>query len=359
MPTLYLTEQYSTVKKNGDCIVVQPPTWTRGKEKAVGAGVDASLLETPVKTEAAAKVEVPLVKIDHVVVMGNITMTAPALYTLLENGISICYLSAHGRYMGQLDPEFSKNAPLRIAQHQAHNDPTRRVALARACVSGKLRNMRAVLLRAARTRSEQDAALGAAAAILKESQRRAEQATTVPELLGHEGTGAAAYFGVFGSLLREGWVFTGRVRRPPTDPVNALLSFGYALLTSQISAAVQLVGLDPFVGYLHVVRYGRPALALDLIEEFRAPIVDSVVLTVINNRILSPDDFTSELGAVTLMESGRRTYVQRFEERLTSEIVHPIFGYKATYRRCLELQVRLLAKTLTGEIEVYPPFVVR
>jgi CRISPR-associated protein Cas1 len=357
MPTLYLTEQYSTVKKNGDCIVVQPPAWTRDKGKATGA--DEAHTETPAKAAGLAKVGVPLVKIDHVVVMGNVTMTAPALYMLLENDISVCYLSAHGRYLGQLDPAFSKNAPLRIAQHQAHNDPARRVALARACVDGKLRNMRALLLRAARTRTARDADLGAAAAVLKESQRRAAQAANVPELLGHEGTGSAGYFGVFGSLLREGWEFKGRVRRPPTDPVNALLSFGYALLTSQVSAAVQLVGLDPFVGYLHVARYGRPALALDLIEEFRAPIVDSVVLTVINNRILSPDDFTTELGAVSLTESGRRTYLRRFEERLTTEIVHPTFGYKATYRRCLELQVRLLAKTLVGEIEDYPPFVVR
>lgn len=286
-------------------------------------------------------------------------MTAPALYTLLENGVSVCYLSSHGRYIGQLDPEFSKNAPLRIAQHQVHNDPARRLALARTFVSGKMRNMRAVLMRGARTRPGKDAALATAAVVLKENQLRAEQAATVPELLGYEGSGAAAYFGVFGSLLREGWEFTGRVRRPPTDPVNALLSFGYALLTSQISAAVQLVGLDPFVGYLHVARYGRPALALDLIEEFRAPIVDSVALTLINNRILSPNDFVHELGAVTLTERSRRTYLELFEERLASDIVHPVFGYKATYRRCLELQVRLLAKTLTGEIDAYPPFLVR
>ncbi len=250
MSTLYLTEQYSTVKKNGECLVVQAPTWAR---KSTEQG------ET---TSEAQKVEVPLLKVDQVVVMGNVTMTAPALYALLENGISVCYLSSHGRYLGQLDPEFSKNAPLRIAQHQAHNHPQRRVALARAFVTGKLRNMRTQLLQAARTRPNHDVRVAATA--LRDSIRRAEGATTVSEVLGHEGVGSAAYFDAFGQLLRDGWSFEGRVRRPPTDPVNAMLSFGYALLTSQVSAAVQMVGLDPYVGYLHVARYGRPALALDL-----------------------------------------------------------------------------------------------
>ncbi len=345
MSTLYLTEQYSTVKKNGECLVVQAPTWAR---KSTEQG------ET---TSEAQKVEVPLLKVDQVVVMGNVTMTAPALYALLENGISVCYLSSHGRYLGQLDPEFSKNAPLRIAQHQAHNHPQRRVALARAFVIGKLRNMRTQLLRAARTRPNHDVRVAATA--LRDSIRRAEGATTVSEVLGHEGVGSAAYFDAFGQLLRDGWSFEGRVRRPPTDPVNAMLSFGYALLTSQVSAAVQMVGLDPYVGYLHVARYGRPALALDLMEEFRTPVVDSVVLTVINNRVIEPTDFTAELGATRLTDAGRRAFMERFEERLATEIVHPTFGYKATYRRCIELQVRLLAKVLLGEIGSYPAFLVR
>ena len=158
---------------------------------------------------------------------------------------------------------------------------------------------------------------------------------------------------------REQWPFEGRVKRPPTDAVNALLSFGYSLLTNKVASAVQLVGFDHFVGYLHSSFYGRPALALDLVEEFRPIIVDSVVLTLLNHRSLAPNDFVVELGAYRLKDEPRKIFFTQFEERLNEEVIHPLFGYKATYRRCLELQVRLLAKALTGEIDEYPPLLVK
>ena len=150
--------------------------------------------------------------------------------------------------------------------------------------------------------------------------------------------------------------FPGRVHRPPTNPVNSLLSFGYSLLTNKVASAVQLVGFDHFVGYLHSSFYGRPALALDLMEEFRPLIVDSVVITMLNNRMLTPDNFVIELGAYRLKQEKHKILFTKFEERLNEEVHHPIFGYKTTYRRCIELQVRLLAKWLTGEINEYPPF---
>ncbi len=180
-------------------------------------------------------------------------------------------------------------------------------------------------------------------------------------LQGFEGAGAAQYFGAFGNLLRgdPGLRFDTRTRRPPRDPVNALLSYGYTLLLHQCCAALQTVGLDTYVGYLHTSQYSKPALALDLMEEFRTPVVDSVIVTLINNRILVADDFIEEMGAFRLKDKPRRTFLEKFEERLNTEIAHPVFEYKVTYRRCIELQARLLAKALTGEIEAYPPFKVR
>ena len=183
-------------------------------------------------------------------------------------------------------------------------------------------------------------------------------ATLLEAILGIEGAGSAAYFRNFGKLLtnRAQWPFSGRVKRPPTDPVNALLSFGYALLTNKVASAVQLVGFDHFVGYLHSSFYGRPSLALDLMEEFRPLIVDSVVVTLLNNCMLTSADFILELGAYRLKPEKRTVFLTKFEERLNEEVSHPIFGYKTTYRRCIELQVRLLAKWLTAEIDEYPPF---
>jgi CRISP-associated protein Cas1 len=186
------------------------------------------------------------------------------------------------------------------------------------------------------------------------------EGTALGTILGMEGAGSAAYFRCFGKLLSDPrqWPFPGRVKRPPTDPVNSLLSFGYSLLANKVASAVQLVGFDHFVGYLHSSFYGRPALALDIMEGFRPIIVDSVVLTLLNNRMLTPNDFVNELGAYRLKDEQRKVFFTKFEERLNEEVSHPIFGYKATYRRCIELQGRLLAKCVTGEIEEYPPFLV-
>jgi CRISPR-associated protein Cas1 len=187
------------------------------------------------------------------------------------------------------------------------------------------------------------------------------EGTPLETILGIEGAGSAAYFRCFGKLIsnQKQWPFARRIKRPPTDPVNSLLSFGYSLLTNQVASAVQLVGFDHFVGYLHSSFYGRPSLALDLIEEFRPIIVDSIVLTLLNNRMLNPGDFVVELGAYRLKQERRKVFFTKFEERLNEEITHPVFGYKATYRRCIELQARLIAKFLTGEIDQYPPFIVK
>jgi CRISP-associated protein Cas1 len=185
--------------------------------------------------------------------------------------------------------------------------------------------------------------------------------TPLETILGIEGAGSAAYFTCFGKLLSDPrqWPFPGRVKRPPTDPVNALLSFGYSLLTNKVASAVQLVGFDHYVGYLHSSFYGRPSLALDLVEEFRPIIVDSMVLNMLNHRMLTLNDFVIELGAYRLKQEKRTIFFTKFEERLNEEVQHPLFGYTTTYLRCIELQARLLAKHLTGEIDAYPPLRIR
>jgi CRISPR-associated protein Cas1 len=217
--------------------------------------------------------------------------------------------------------------------------------------------MRTLLLRA--NRSLQDDEVAKATVALRNMIAQVPRATSIGSLLGIEGNGSAAYFGVFGRLLRGSMTFTRRRRRPPTDPINSMLSLGYTLLLHQVSAAIQVVGLDPYAGFLHQPRFGRPALALDLMEEFRPIIADSVVLNIVNHKILTEQDFREELGVVQLKPDARKRFYAKFEERLLEELQHPYFGYRTNYRRCMELQVRLLGKWLTNEIPVYIPLSVR
>ena len=346
-----------------DCLLIQVP-----EKRGEGGTVIAP----------AFKKRIPLVKVDDVVVVGEVTMTSSALHMLLEKNIEIHFLGYYGQFKGRLTPGLSKNSLLRMAQHRAHNDLCKRGELARRFVIGKLSNQRTMLQRSNRRQADplfKQEIEQIGGIIRRLSTLSTEVGTTytlatgdtgiegtpIETILGMEGAGSAAYFNCFGNMLsdQQQWAFAGRVKRPPTDPVNALLSYGYALLTSQVASAVQIIGFDQFIGYLHSSVYGRPALALDLMEEFRPIIVDSVVLTLLNNRMLSKDDFYVELGAYRLKNEPRKTVLTRFEERLNEEITHPIFNYKVKYRRCIELQARLLAKYLTGEINEYPPFITR
>ncbi len=361
MPTLYLTEDRSLVRRDTeDCLLIQVPE-QHGKEGA-----------------AAYKRRVPLVKVESVVVMGEVTLTASALHMLLDKNIEIHFLDGIGRSKGHLSPALSKNSLLRLAQHRAHINGQQRYELARRFAIGKLSNQRTMLQRYQRRLT--DPMLSQAIETITASLKRLAtpmtentegptlttgdvgiKGTLIETILGLEGAGSSAYFHCFGRLLvdQETWPFNGRVRRPPTDPVNALLSYGYSILTSHVSSAVQIVGFDPCIGYLHSSTYGRPALALDLMEEFRPLIVDSVVLSILNNRMLTPNDFHCELGAYRLKKEPRKIFLTRLEERLNEEITHPVFGYKAKYRYCIELQARLAAKYLTGETDVYPPLIMR
>ena len=358
MPTLYLTEDYALVRRDGeDSLLVQIPE-RRAKDGAMPS--------------PARKERIPLIKVDEVVVLGEVTLTASAMHLLLERNVEITFLGHYGQFKGRLSPPFSKNAILRMAQYRAHQDMSKRCELARRFVIGKLMNQRTMLQRYQRRQSDAQMkqVIEQMSTLLHQLAALSLDRTAVPQrlasgdnriagtpleaILGMEGAGSAAYFSCFGKLLSDPrqWPFPGRVKRLPTDPVNALL-------TNKVASAVQLVGFDHFVGYLHSSFYGRPSLALDLVEEFRPIIVDSVVLTLLNKRMLTLNDFVVELGAYRLKDEGRKVFFTHFEERLNEEVNHPLFGYKATYRRCLELQARLLGKVLTGEINDYPPFLVK
>lgn len=333
MSTLYITQQDTTLRKTDERLKV-----TR---------------------QGATLLDVPMLKVSQVVLFGRVSVTAATVQALLERQIGVSYLTEHGRYVGRIEPAFSKNIVLRSAQYRAAFAPATVLDLARQMVRGKLSNMRVFLQRA--NRGLDDTAIALAIDSLKETLQGIDRALTIEALRGVEGAGSAAYFGVFNRLIKAAeFAFTTRVRRPPTDPVNALLSFGYALLANDVCSAINTVGFDPYLGYLHAEHYGRPSLALDLMEEFRPLIVDSVVLTCLNKRILGPDDFQVELGNVyRLKDTARRTFLMQYEERKQTEVQHPTFQYKATYQRCFELQARLLAKYLKGEIAAYPPFLSR
>jgi CRISP-associated protein Cas1 len=235
----------------------------------------------------------------------------------------------------------------------------RQVEEPRRMIAGKIRNCR-VLLR--RNGGEAAARTVGQLAILADQAEKAENAAS---LLGIEGTAARLYFGAFPSLLTSadalpGPAFTGlRNRRPPTDAVNCLLSFCYGLLTKELLAACLAVGFDPYIGLFHQPRFGRPALALDLAEEFRPLLADSTVLTLVNNREISASDFLVRAGAVTLTAEGRKTVIRAWERRMTTHVRHPVFAYQVSYRRAAELQARMLAARLTGELPAYQPLVTR
>ncbi|MGL4502596.1 MAG: type I-D CRISPR-associated endonuclease Cas1d [Planktothrix sp.] len=292
------------------------------------------------------KQSVPAQTVEQVVLMGNPQVTGDALTYALELGMPIHYLTSFGKYLGSALPGYSRNGALRLAQYELYRDTERRLELVKAIVSAKIQNQSTLLYR------------HLAETPLKDHKKLVFQKATLDEVRGVEGIAAKDYFAQWSTLLKEPWSFPGRNRRPPTDPVNALLSFGYGLLRVQVTAAVHIVGLDPYIGYLHEVSRGQPAMVLDLMEEFRPLVADSLVLSVLHKREIQPDDFTESLGAYRLSDEGRKRFLQAFERKMNDEFKHPIFDYRCTYRRAIELQARLLGRYLQEEIP-YKPLVLR
>lgn len=285
--------------------------------------------------------------IEQVVLMGNPRITGDALVYALELGMPIHYLSGFGKYLGSALPGHSRNGQLRLAQYQTYCDLEKRLTLVKAIVTAKIHNQSAVLYR----HHQRDHAL-------KQHKGNVKKQTSIDQVRGVEGIAAKDYFGCWAKMLDADWQFAGRNRRPPTDPINALLSFAYGLLRVQVTAAAHLAGLDPYIGYLHEVTRGQPALVLDLMEEFRPLVADNLVLAVVNNREIKTQDFSESLGAYRLTDAARKTFLQAFERKMSDEFKHPVFEYRCTYRRAIELQARLLARHLQEGV-MYQPLVLR
>lgn len=312
-----------------------------------------------VRAQKETLLDVPMIKVDCVVVLGRATVSPAALIELLERKIPLSFMTGTGRFLGRLEPELNKNIFVRAAQWQAAGETPQSVHVVQGFIRGKLKNYRHMLLRAQR---EGIAGLEAGITRLEQAIQPIDQTSIIDALRGLEGAGSAAYFTHFGRLIRnEHFTFKTRNRRPPRDPVNALLSFGYALLLHDLQGAINIVGFDPYLGYLHTQRYGRPSLALDLMEEFRPLIVDAMVLSTLNRKTLTLDDFSSEpvSQAISLTDEGRRKFLRLYEQKKQSKFKHPVMGRQCTYQEAFEIQTRLLAKYLMAEIEQYPPLLLR
>ena len=330
--------------------------------QARGAKV-AKLGETLVVSVNDEKVATArLAETSQVVLMGSIYVTAPCLQELMWRGIPVTWHSHGGWFYGHTIGTGHKNVELRTAQYRSSFNHATCLAVAKGLVSAKITNCRTLLRRNwKRPEDNRDVLIE-----LKEDSRRVGRVQSLSVLLGVEGSAAARYFRAFPGMISESapartiaFDFEKRNRRPPTDPVNALLSFAYSLLTRSWTVTLTAVGFDAFRGLYHQPRYGRPALALDLMEPFRPLIADSVVLQTINNGEVRPTDFKTAAGSVALTPEGRRRFIAAFERRLSHEIIHPLFGYRVSYRRLMEMQARLLGRFLLGEIPVYPNFKTR
>jgi len=303
-----------------------------------------------------------LIDTSQLVLMGNVYVTTPCLHELMKRGIPITWHSYGGWFIGHTQGTGHNNVELRTAQYRASFEEHTCLHIARVLIRAKILNARTFLRRNWRGDEKPRELLDG----LRLDARKAARAATLQELLGIEGAAAARYFGAFGQMLkrREGegelaFDFHKRNRRPPSDPVNALLSYAYSLLTRSWTVTLSAVGFDPYRGFYHQPRYGRPALALDLMEAYRPLIADSCVVQAINNGEVRPSDFVSAAGSVNLTSDGRKRFIAAFERRMSHEITHPLFGYKVSYRRLLEIQARLLGRYLLGDIPEYIEFTTR
>jgi CRISPR-associated protein Cas1 len=323
MTTLYLREQGSVLRRVGERLVV-----TKDHER----------LE-----------DVPVIHVEQVVVMGNIQVTTPAVALLLQREVDVVYLSSRGKFRGRLMTTGSRFAKLRHRQLRLMGDREKTLAIARAIVEAKLINQAHLL---------QTLGLRQTVRAIRRDARKAGRASGVESLRGHEGAAGARYFAALKELIPGGWGFERRIYHPPTDRVNAMLSLGYTLLLKDTTAAVQLVGLDPFLGFFHAIDYGRPSLVLDLMEPFR-PLVDDVVLRIIREGVIKRGDFRpprEEDNAILLTDEACGRYFRAYEQQIERRTACPPTGERTSYHRCLELQARQLAQVVLGSRATFQPF---
>jgi CRISPR-associated protein Cas1 len=355
MSVVYLTEQNAMVSKEGNRLLVK-------KEKTI-----LHTLHT--------------FKMEQVIVFGNVFLTPSAIKHLLAMGVDTAFMTRNGRYLGRLQPPMGKNIVLRREQFRRADDPDFCLRTAKAVVKGKLNNLRTVIMRLNRTREDVD--LSNHIVGIRSLVDRIDEAPSPESVQGYEGKGSAVYFDGFSKgILSNELEFKQRVRRPPTDPINALLSLGYTLLFNTVLSAVGLAGFDPYLGFLHTTEYGRPSLALDLMEEWRSIIIDTLVLSVINLKVLTREDFefhaydedaeleeglseSSEESThpiqeekeiklpVKLTDAGFRKFITQFERKMSQKVQYHLKDQNLNYRDCIREQVYHFARYIRGEDESY------
>jgi CRISPR-associated protein Cas1 len=318
-----------------------------------------------VVVESETKLRAPLLRLGGIVVFGQVSISPFLVHRCAEDGRALVWLTRNGRFKARVEGPTRGNVLLRRAQHLALSHAERPSRIARQIVAAKIQNSRNVLMRAARESLDLNdrLVLSDAATYMAGILKRLRTISDLDEIRGCEGDAARAYFGVFGYMVRsDRAVMTpdGRSRRPPRDPANALLSFLYALVRAECASALEGVGLDPQVGYLHALRPGRPALALDLMEELRPVLADRLAVTLINRRQLKPEHFEdSSGGAVQMTDEGRRTVIVAYQKRKEEEIRHRVLKQSIPLGLVPHVQARLLARHLRGDIKDYPPFLYR
>lgn len=318
-----------------------------------------------VEIERETRTRLPMLHLGAIVCFGPTFVSPSLIARCATDGCTLVFLSRTGRFQARVEGPVSGNVLLRRAQHDALSVPEKATEIARSCVAGKIQNSRFVLQRSARDARDAGASgvLAAAATMLGSLLGAVAEAETTDSLRGYEGDAARVYYDVFNWMIRaerDAFRFNGRSRRPPRDRMNAILSFLYTLLTGDCRAAAEAVGLDPQVGYLHALRPGRPALALDLVEELRPAIADRLALTLVNRRQLKSSDFVERPGgAVWLTDDGRKTVLAAYQERKRQEVTHRFLDQKIPIGLVPHAQARLLSRHLRGDLDHYPPYLSR
>ncbi len=338
--TLFVTTQGSYLSKDGECVLV--------------------------RVEQADKARIPIHTLGGVVCFGNVLVSPFLLGHCAKNGVAVSFLTENGRFLARVQGPVSGNVLLRRAQYRWADDTDRSSLIARYVVTGKIANSRNIILRAARDHGDdgRGETLAGTARRLADCLRRLErQDLSLDEVRGIEGEAGAAYFGAFDGMVtsdEEAFRFRGRNRRPPLDPVNCLLSFLYTLLVHDIRAAIESVGLDPAVGFLHRDRPGRPGLALDILEEFRAVVADRLTLSVINRGQVKPKGFNKlESGAVLMDDETRKEVILAYQKRKQEIVEHPFIKEKMPVGLLWHTQALLLARHIRGDLDGYPPYIRR
>jgi CRISPR-associated protein Cas1 len=333
--TLYITSQKSYLSKDGECVSISCDGQLKGK--------------------------IPIHTLEGLVLFGAVSCSPHLLGHCAENGVAVSWLTENGKFLAAVRGPVCGNVLLRKAQYAKTDDLNFAAGIARSIIAGKIYNCRTVLRRTARNRPE--VSLDEACAKLTNSLDRLKSAETLDHIRGLEGESARIYFSVFNHLITAQdpeFVFSGRNKRPPLDPVNCLLSFIYTLLAHDIRSAIEAVGLDPAAGFLHRIRPGRASLALDMMEEFRPYLADRLAVTLINKGQLGPKDFLKQSsGAVVLTDAGRKEILLAWQNRKNDETTHPFLEENMKVGLLCHAQARLMARHVRGELDVYPPVAIR